>query len=233
MSIVDLLHGSPLLRSLAQSDLEEVATRARRATYTTGDLIFRQGDSGDSMMFVVTGRVKIVSVSTGGAEVILNVIERGEVFGEMSLLDGEPRSADAVAAARAEILTLYRRDFLPVLFRSREALERLMLVLCGRIRQTSAFVENAVFLDAETRFLRRIRALAAQYGRPESDGGLRIQHGFSQQELGDSVGLTRVSINRHLAHWRERGLVRTGRGFIVIDDMQALEDAVRASPRSR
>jgi CRP-like cAMP-binding protein len=228
MSSVDLLLGSSLLRSLSESDLEELAARARRSTYSADELIFRKGDSGNSMMVVVTGRVKIVSVSGSGTEVILSVIDRGEVFGEISLLDGEPRSADAVATKTAEILSLDRRDFLPVLYRNREALERLMKLLCGRIRQVSTFVENVVFLDAETRLLQRLRALAAQYGRPEPDGsGLRIQHGFSQQELGDSVGLTRVSINRHLARWRERGLIRTGRGYIVISDLKGLEAAVK------
>ena len=177
---------------------------------------------------MVEGRLKALTTSREGDDVVFTIFGPGEVFGEMALLDGKPRSADAVAATETELITLHRRDYLPVLYKNPKAVGQITSILCNRIRQTSAFVEDAVFLDAPARMLRRMRALAEQYGRPEPDRvGIRIQHGLSQQELGESVGLTRVSINRHLAAWRERGLIQDGRGYIVVPDMSKLEAAVR------
>lgn len=221
--IVELLRASPLLRSLSPEALDQLAARVRRSHFSAHQVVFRKGEEDGGMMVVVSGRIKIVSVSPAGAEVLLNLIEPGQVFGEMALLDGKGRSADAIAAVDTELITLYRRDFLPFLYGSPQAVADMMAILCGRIRQATAFVEDAVLLDVPTRLLRRLRALADQYGRPQPDGvGIRIQHGLSQQELGDSVGLTRVSINRQLAAWRERGLIRDGRGYIVVPDMAGL-----------
>ena len=226
--VVELLKASPLLRSIPEGELEQLSTQVHRLRYSANEFIFRKNDEGASLMIIASGRVKIISVSRAGTEVLLNIIERGEVFGEMALLDGKPRSADAVAATETELITLHRRDYLPVLYKNPKAVGQITSILCNRIRQTSAFVEDAVFLDAPARMLRRMRGLAEQYGRPEPDRvGIRIQHGLSQQELGESVGLTRVSINRHLAAWRERGLIQDGRGYIVVPDMSKLEAAVR------
>jgi len=231
--LVALLRGSKLLDNLPESELRALSLQIRRSRYDPGDVIFRKRDEGSGMMVVVSGRVKITSVGASGSEVILNIIDPGQVFGEMALLDGEPRSADAVAAARTEIITLLRRDFLPILERHPEAALRMMMVLSRRIRQTTAFVEDAIFLDVPTRLLNRLRALADQYGvqAPET-GVVRIEHGLSQQNLGDSVGLTRVSINRQLGLWRQAGLIEDGRGWIKVLDFDQLEDAVRGAGRS-
>lgn len=227
-SVIELLKASPLLHNLPGVELEQLSARAHRSRYSANQFIFRKNDGGDSMMVITSGRVKIISISHHGTEVLLNIIERGEVFGEMTMLDGKPRSADAVAAIETELISLHRRDFLPILYKSTEAIDNITSLLCKRIRQASAFVEDAVFCNASTRLLRRMRALADQYGQPEPDRvGVRIQHGLSQQELGESVGLTRVSINRHLTTWRERGLIKDGRGYIIIQDMSKLEAAVR------
>ncbi len=226
--VVELLRASSLLRSLPDEEVCALAERVRWSRHAAHETVFRKNDEGGSMMVVVSGRVKITSVSGEGAEVILNMIDPGQVFGEMALLDGKPRSADAIAATATEVIALHRRDFLPALYRCPEAMADMMEILCGRIRQATAFVEDAVFLDVETRLYHRLRALADQYGTAEPDGvGIRIEHGLSQQELGDSVGLTRVSINRQLGAWRERGLIRDGRGYVVVPDPAKLEAAVR------
>ena len=226
--MVALLRRSALLDTLPDPELRELATRVHRSEHDSGDPIFHKGDEGSGMMIVMRGRVKITSVGLSGGEVILNVIEAGQVFGEMALIDGEPRSADAVAARPSEILTVLRRDFLPLLKRHPNAALQMMVVLSQRIRQTTQFVEDAVFLDVPTRLLNRIVLLVKAYGRedPES-GSIRIDHGFTQQDLADSVGLTRVSINRQLGAWQDRGLIDKGRGWIAIPDLDALDDFVR------
>lgn len=228
--LIELLRASTILSVLPDDELRELSTAVLRSKHGPGDTIFRKNDEGKGMMIVVSGRVKITSVGASGSEVILNIIDPGQVFGEMALLDGEPRSADAVADEQTEIITLLRRDFLPMLRRNPDAALRMMAVLCQRIRQTTAFVEDAVFLAVPTRLLHRLQNLAEHYGETDPEtGALRIEHGLSQQSLGDSVGLTRVSINRQLGAWRQRGLIEDGRGWVTILDLQKLQDLVRDS----
>jgi CRP-like cAMP-binding protein len=224
--IVELLRESDLLRSIPVPDLEQLTSRVHRSQYRAGEVIFSRRDAGDSVMFIASGRVKIVSVSSDGGEVILNFIEPGHVFGEISLLDGKPRSADAVAAVDTDLVTLYRRDLLPILRKNPDVSAKMMEILCERVRQATLFVEDAVLRDAQTRLLNRLKALARQLGSQRVGAGVCIQHGLSQQDLGDSVGLTRVSINRILHSWRERGLIEDGRGFTIVHDLNELETAV-------
>jgi CRP-like cAMP-binding protein len=226
--LVDLLRGSAILDVLPESELRALTHRIHRSKYAAGDVIFRKNDEGAGMMVVVSGRVKITSVGAQGNELILNIIDPGQVFGEMALLDGEPRSADAVAAKPTELITVLRRDFVPILKDHPDAALSMMAVLSGRIRQTTSFVEDAIFLDVPTRLLNKLEALADQYGvREPENGAIRIEHDLSQQNLGDTVGLTRVSINRQLGAWRQRGLIEDGRGWIKILDMDALTKTVR------
>jgi len=220
--VVEALRASLLLGVLPDGVLDGLAARARFQRWETGESVFRRDDEGAGLFVVLAGRIKIVSFSPSGSEVILNVIEPGEVFGEMSLVDGEPRCADALAADASETVMVGRRDFLPVLDAHPEAARAMMAILCRRIRQTSAFVESAVLLSAPARLFLRIRGLAEQYGMREASGGLRIEHGFSQQELGESVGLTRVSVNKHLADWRRDGLIDHRQGVLVVHDLDAL-----------
>lgn len=226
--LIELLRASSILNALPDEELRDLSGAVHRSKYAPGETIFRKHDESTGMMILVSGRVKITSVGSAGAELILNIIDPGQVFGEVALIDGESRSADAVATDRTEIITLLRRDFLPILKRHPDAALPMMVVLCQRIRQASAFIEDAVFLDVPTRLLNRLLDLAEQYGRRDSKtGGLRIDHGLSQQSLGDSVGLTRVSINRQLGSWRQLGLIEDGRGWVTLLDVEKLEELVR------
>lgn len=102
-----------------------------------------------------------------------------------------------------------------------------MKVLAQRIRQTTQFVEDAIFLDVESRLLHRLQSLAIEYGKRDAEtGAIRIEHDFTQQELADSVGLTRVSINRQLGDWAEKGLIQKGRGWLSVPDLEKLVESV-------
>jgi CRP-like cAMP-binding protein len=219
-----LLKSSVLFRGLPDAELAKLANFARTVRYAARQPIYRRGDPGDSMMIVVSGRVIISSLSRAGTEVILNIIDPGEVHGEISFLDGGERSADATAEVATELLVLHRRDLMPVLRSNPQVGIGLLEILCQRIRQTSAFVEDAVLLEVPARLYRRLRALAAHYGRDEPGEGLRIQHGLSQQELADAIGVTRASVNKQLSDWRKLGLTRHGQGFVVVRDLQRLRE---------
>ncbi|MEM9174928.1 MAG: Crp/Fnr family transcriptional regulator [Myxococcota bacterium] len=224
--LLSLLRGSDLLGRIPEHEIDALAGRVRRVQCARGKLIFMKRDEGTEVMFVAKGRVKIVSTSPTGTEVIHNIIEAGQVFGEMALLDGLPRSADAIAAVDSEIVELSRQDFLDVLRRNPETAIQMMAILCGRIRQSTSFVEDAVLLDSGTRLLHRLKTLKNQYGTENPDGSVRIDHKLSQQEIGESVGMTRVSVNRILSGWGADELIEHGRGYVIVHDLDRLEQAV-------
>jgi CRP/FNR family transcriptional regulator, cyclic AMP receptor protein len=177
------------------------------------------------MMAVLRGTVKISSLSVAGKEIVLNIIAAGEIFGEIALLDGEDRTADATAMTDCELLVVDRRDFLPLLENNPELSGMLLRVLCQRLRQTSAQVEDVIFRHLESRIAKSLLHLARSVGEHGADGralGIRL----SQQELGNIVGSSRESVNRQLQLWHKAGLVELAKGSIVIRDQTALERLV-------
>jgi CRP/FNR family transcriptional regulator, cyclic AMP receptor protein len=193
----------------------ELARIAHVRRYTPGQIVFRKGEPSHSLLVVLEGRIAISSLSAEGAEVILNIVDPGEVVGEIGALDGGPRSADATALGDTLALVLLRRELLLVLQTDASAARALLLLLCGRLRRTTAFVEDTVFRALPARLLHQLQALARRYGR-SAGASLRIEHGLSQQTVADSIGASRVSVNRQLNAWRAQGLLDFGRGFIVI-----------------
>jgi CRP/FNR family cyclic AMP-dependent transcriptional regulator len=219
-----LLRSLPLFRDAREQALECVARAARVQSYGRGQVLFRKGDASEELLLVLSGRILVSSVSSEGAEVVLNVIDAGGVIGEIGILDGGERSADAVAMRATRALVLPRREFLALLADEAAVARSMLRLLCARLRQTTAFVEDAVLERLSSRLLHRLQYLSRRYGRPENGGtALRVAHGLSQQALGDSIGASRVSVNKQLNAWRSMGLVRLGRGEIVILDLEKLE----------
>jgi CRP-like cAMP-binding protein len=224
---LQIVRGLPLFDGASEGFLERVVGIARTRSYAAGEVVFRKDDPSDSLLILNAGRIVVSSLSAEGNEVMLNLIHPGEVVGEIGLLDGGPRSATAIAEQETRALVLYRREFLPLLVSEPSAVRALLLVLCARVRQVTAFLEDAVLQPLPVRLLHRVQALARRYGAPLNGGGVYIEHGLSQQELGDSIGTSRVSVNKQLNAWRARALLDFGRGFIVIHDMARLESGVR------
>jgi CRP-like cAMP-binding protein len=227
---VSMLRSAPLFSALSERVMERVRGIARVQVCSSGQIVFQKGDPSDALFGVVSGRIVVSSPSPDGPAVILNLIEPGDVVGEVGFFDGGLRSADATADRETRLLVLARRDFLPLLETEPAALHRMLLLVCARLRETTCFAEDAVLLPLSVRLLHRIQALARSYGRVEACGSrVRIEHGLSQQALGDSIGASRVSVNQQLSAWRAQGLLSFGRGFTVVHDMARLESAVRGS----
>jgi CRP-like cAMP-binding protein len=189
-------------------------------------MIFQRGDNGSSLMAVLRGRVRISSISGDGKEVTLNVINPGEIFGEIALLDGEPRSADATAIEDTTLLVVERRNFLPFCRQNEDLFPRLLAVLCRRLRRTSMALEEIALFDLPVRLARVLLKLAEDYGRPNS-AGTRIDLKLSQRDLSNLVASSRESVNKQLRTWRENGAVDLEDGFIVLRrpaDLQRLTD---------
>ena len=216
----EIFRTHPLFGQLTPGEIDRLMTYTRIQRYRAKATIFLKGAPGSGMMAVLDGRVKISTTSADGREVVLNVIGPGQVFGEIALLDGKDRTADATAMTACEVLVLERRDFIPFLERHLDVCMRLMGVLCERLRRTSQQVEDLLFLDLPAHLAKILLRLAGTVGHPVA-GGIRIDLKLSQRELGNMVGMTRESINKQLRIWQKRGLLALDRGSLVIKNADA------------
>ncbi|HEX6977663.1 MAG TPA: Crp/Fnr family transcriptional regulator [Alphaproteobacteria bacterium] len=213
--------GNSLLGGLPAADLERLLTYARTKRYRQNETIFLKDAPGSSMMAVTSGYVRITAPSPDGKDVTLNVIGPGEVFGEIALIDGKPRTADAVALTDCQLLVLERRDFIPFLRERPDICIRLLTIVCERLRRTSAQVEDVLFLDIGGRLARTLLYLASIHGQRASDG-VRIGIRLSQREIASMAGSSRETVNRQLQAWQREGLLRIDDAAIVLRDEKAL-----------
>lgn len=220
-----ILANHVMLRHLPPGELERLAQMATTRQCKAGEAVFLKGDPGTSMMAVMTGRVRICCYSSDGREVVLNVCGLGEVFGEIALIDGGDRTADAFAMDATELLVLSRRDFLPVLHRNPEVCVRLLELLCRRLRATSQQLEDVNFLDLRTRLAKRLLYLSETSSeRPAADEMITLR--ISQHMLASMIGTSREAVNKQLRSWQEHGLIGVGRGWIKLLDRSELEKIV-------
>lgn len=219
----DLLAGSPLFGQFRADELNRLVSFLRVARYPARRVLFRKGDPGTNMMVVLEGRVQICTHSEEGREFVVNIINPGEVFGEIALLDGSDRTADAVTMDPCELMVLERRDFVPFLRDHPDACMRLLEVLCQKLRWTTGVLEAALFLEGPSRLARVMVHLSSLYGQ-SVDGGIELRIRLSQQQLANMVGMSRESINKQLGQWRDDGIVAIDEGRITITDLDALQE---------
>ena len=186
-------------------------------------MIFNKGDPGDCLYGILAGRVRIYSASPEGAEIMLNVMEQGELFGEIALLDGSTRTASAAAMEQADLLRIHRAHFLPYVKANSDLILAMLTLLCQRLRWSTSVIEDAAFLTFPARLAKRLLVLAEHYRRSQEH---EITVPLSQHELGSMVGAGRETINKQLALWRSAGIVDTGRGAVVIRNCEALRALV-------
>lgn len=211
-----------VLGVLPDEALDHLAKRARPARFKKGEALYRRGDDGDSLMVILTGRVKISNITDDAREVVLNFLGPGDLNGEIAVLDGKGRSADATALEPTEVAVIYRRDLLAVLELQPQAMLAIIAVLAGKLRLASAMVEHGL-LQMAGKAARGLLRLAAQHGRDTKSGTL-VDLKLSQRDLGSYLGLSRENTSRELGRLREAGLIHVDGGEIVIVDRDGLED---------
>ncbi len=222
----DILCASPFFSLLKPDERDDLIALANERRFARGATLFNKGDSGTSMMLVLSGHVRVGTVSLEGREITLNLIGPGEILGEIALLDGKPRSVDATAADDVLLLVIERRHFLPLLFRHEGLVERMLCVLCDRLRKTSAMLEELTLFDFTTRLARLLVKLGDDYGSPivhkNSTAAVRIGLKVSQRDLSTMVASTRESVNKQLRIWRDAGIVELRAGHVILLDHAAL-----------
>lgn len=214
-----------LLKEANGKMLDQLVASSIVVSYGNRQRIFDKGDEGDRLLGVLGGQVRIYVMSSEGRELIMNVIMPGELFGEISLIDGKPRSASAVAIGATDLLHIRRSDFMTLLRQNCELSLRFMEVLCERVRWTSGLLEDASLLDLPARLAKRLLNLAEGIGEKQGDG-IRIGLKLSQTDLGNMLGVTREAVNKQLREWKRDGLVDMHEGQMLILDPEGLGDLV-------
>src|SRR6266550_4448897 len=214
-----LLADCMLFRGLVGNERDAVVARARLRHFAAGETIFLMGSPGDSMMAVLSGQTRISVPSPEGREIVLAIFQAGEVFGEIALLDGKERTADARAMTACDLAILERRDVFAFLERQPNAWPRVVEVLCDRLRATDLQMAEVAMQQLPVRLAKVL--LRMTYVEALSRPADRVQ--VSQRELGNIVGAARESINKCLSEWQRSGWVRIDRTSITIADRTTLE----------
>src|SRR5437016_4656740 len=195
---------------------------AKRISFAANAVIFHKGGPGRSLYVIERGRVKIAASSAHGREVALNLLGPGEIFGEIALIDGGARTADAIACEPTRLLALERGELIPFLEASPEAMLRMLVALARRVRWVSEPFQDAAFLSLPTRMAKRLIFLDRHFGVTGS-AGRRLTVSLPQRELANHLNVTRETVNRLLQDWRNEGLIAIDRGVFVLKDVGRLE----------
>ena len=221
-TVLDALSTIPFFAGLERLALERVAAGMRARRFRRGEVIFHIGDPGDALFVIVQGEVKISLPSETGDEAILATLRSGDVFGELALLDGAPRSASATAISPTETVVLPRDRFRELIATEAGVRDALLASIAGELRRLTTHVEELHFLDITGRLAARLVRLAQEGGKSTADGGTRLPTNLTQGDLAAMVGCTRQSVNKLLGQFTDDGLIRLDREGIVIVDLNGL-----------
>jgi CRP/FNR family cyclic AMP-dependent transcriptional regulator len=224
-----ILERTRLFRGLPAATIQQISALSIRRSYSNGAIVFSQADPGDSLYGVVTGKIRISASSPSGREMFLNIMEPGDTFGEIALLDGRHRTATASAISQSELIIITRDHFLELLKREPELVSHVVQLLCERIRWTSGLAEESALLSVPERLARRLLSLGQLHGHETPNG---VELDISHEEVARFLGLSRQVVNQYLQNWKVQGWLALGRGKIVIVDEHALQnvDAADLSP---
>jgi CRP-like cAMP-binding protein len=220
--VLDALATIPFFAGLEPAALERLAAGMRSRRFRRGEVIFHIGDPGDALFVIVEGEVKISLPSETGEEAILATLRAGDVFGELALLDGAPRSASASALSPTETVVLPRDKFRELIATEAGVRDALLASIAGELRRLTTHVEELHFLDITGRLAARLVRLSQEGGTRLPDGGIRLRTNLTQGDLAAMVGCTRQSVNKLLGQFTDDRLIRLERAGIVITDLDGL-----------
>jgi CRP-like cAMP-binding protein len=221
-STEELLRKVPFLAVLSDQDRETLAAAVKQHQYDRGRALFLKDDPGRSLLIIQAGSVRIYLPGQQGGDLTVALLQPGDFFGELALLDGGPRSASAVATEDTAILTLDRDDFLALLQTRPQAAKEVLAAVAQRLRDADEMANDLVFLDVAARLAKRLVEMARTHGTPRGERVL-IDLPLTQEELASTVGVTRESVNRQLAAFRREGIIETkGRNRFLVD-VEALQ----------
>jgi len=216
-----LLRQVPLFRALRAEDTGRLAALLRQQTLHKGEVLCREGEEGNTLYMIIAGKIKIVRQSIHGDEVILAVLAAGDFCGEMALLDGLPRSADAVAVEDTSLYVLTRADFFSCVANNERAVKTILSTLSKRLRKADDFLEDIFFLNVSARLVKKLLEMVGNNGSQEEARGV-IRLNITQTTIAGMIGASRESVNKELRNLREQGLIEISEKKIVLLDVHKL-----------
>ena len=213
----DFLASVPMFSGLQRDELLKFAELTRERTYPKGSVILFQGDPGDSLYVLRQGRAKVVLIGEDGREVILGVLEPGAHFGELALIDDQPRSAHVIAMEDSQLLILRREDFRRRVEANPSVAWALLTELSRRLRRADQKIGGLVLLDVPGRISRLLLDLSS-----ESSNGA-IEKPLTHQTIAQMIGASRETVSRAMKEFQEEGLIRVERRRIAVANRDALE----------
>jgi len=222
----DILRSAPLF-----SALDDDAANALRASMVElhlgrGQVLFHEGDRGDRLYVVTSGKLKLGRTSADGRENVLAIIGPGEMFGELSIFDPGPRSSTAAAITDVALLELGQAEVRAWLVDRPEVAESLLHQLAQRLRHASETMADLVFTDVPGRVAKALLELSRRFGRPDGDD-VRVDHDLTQEELAQLVGASRETVNKALADFAARGWIRLDARSVILLDVDRLAHRAR------
>lgn len=217
-----LIQQHPFFRAMEPRLVDRILAHAIVQKLKSGSVLFRKGDPGTRIYAILSGLVRIGSESSSGRDAVFSVLQEGEIFGEIAVLDGGPRSAGAIAISSCELMVIERRDFLPLLQEFPVLGIRFIEILCARLRHTTEQVEDIVFLDLENRLAKVLLHLHARAPAGSPQKTIRI----TQRALSHMVGASRESTNKQLRKWERSKLLKMQRGGMILLAPAALDRLV-------
>jgi CRP-like cAMP-binding protein len=217
VSAAAVLKKVPLFSMMGEAELQRVLEVARERSYPRNSVILFEDDPGDALYVVAEGQVKVVLIGEDGREVILSVLGQGEFFGEMALIDDEPRSAHVIAMEDSMLVVLRREDFYGILTQNPSMALSLLRELTRRLRRVDEKVGSLVLLDVNGRVARLLLELA------DEAGGDRITRRLTHHTIAQMIGSSRETVSRTMRELVDQGLIEVSRRDVVIRDRAALE----------
>jgi CRP/FNR family transcriptional regulator, cyclic AMP receptor protein len=206
-----ILQDHYLFEKLTPQHIDRLSTFIVTRSVKRGTNIFAKGDPGSSLCAIGAGTVRISVPSADGKDAVFNVLGKGDIFGEIALLDGHPRTADATAVTDCELFVIEGRDFLPLMREEKEIAFRIIEILCSKLRRTTQQAEEVMFLDLPGRLAKALMRLEADTA---CTGERKIT--ITQKDLGNIIGMSRESTNKQLRIWEDKKWVRLERNAVVI-----------------
>jgi CRP-like cAMP-binding protein len=216
MAASDVLKRVPLFADLSEVELARFGEVAREREYPKNSVILFEDDPGDALYIVATGQVKVVLIGEDGREVILSVLSDGDFFGEMALIDDEPRSAHVIAMKDSQLLVLRREDFQAQLEHHPKIALKLLRVLVQRLRRADEKIGGLVLLDVNGRVARLLLDLAEEGGSP------KITRKLTHHTIAQMIGSSRETVSRAMRELVDKGLIEVSRREITIKQRDAL-----------
>jgi CRP/FNR family transcriptional regulator len=223
---LEVLRKAPLFTNLDDEVFSALTSELTEVELSRGASAFHEGDQGDQLYVIMSGKIKLGRTAPDGRENLLAILGPGEVFGEMALFNPAPRTATATAVSAARLAGLRHDNLRKVIQSTPEVSIQLLRALAQRLSKTNESLADLVFSDVPGRVAKALLDLADRFGRPANDG-LLVAHDLTQEELAQLVGASRETVNKALAEFVQRGWIRLENRAVVVLDLQRLRQRSR------